>query len=85
MPPQQNRIMIYGPKDDGTYVVEFRTAAGDWRRLKETSEFQRATVFCHCAHDMIGCAIGNSRFDLQCDLDHRAHVEIIRRADPFPA
>jgi len=25
----KNRIMIYGPKDDGTYVVEFRTAAGD--------------------------------------------------------
>jgi hypothetical protein len=21
--------MIYGPKDDGTYVVEFRTAAGE--------------------------------------------------------
>jgi hypothetical protein len=25
----KNRIMIYGPKDDGTYVVEFRTAAGE--------------------------------------------------------
>ena len=24
----ENRIMIFGPKDDGTYVVEFRTAAG---------------------------------------------------------
>jgi hypothetical protein len=23
----KNRIMIYGPKNDGTYVVEFRTAA----------------------------------------------------------
>jgi hypothetical protein len=23
----KNRIMIFGPKDDGTYVVEFRTAA----------------------------------------------------------
>jgi hypothetical protein len=22
----KNRIMIYGPEDDGTYVVEFRTA-----------------------------------------------------------
>ena len=28
-PSGQNRIMIYGPKDDGTYVVEFRTAAGE--------------------------------------------------------
>jgi hypothetical protein len=26
--PGKNRIMIYGPKDDGTYSVEFRTAAG---------------------------------------------------------
>ena len=26
-PVGQNRIMIYGPKDDGTYIVEFRTAA----------------------------------------------------------
>jgi hypothetical protein len=25
----KNRIMIYGPKNDGTYVVEFRTGAGD--------------------------------------------------------
>jgi hypothetical protein len=24
-----NRIMIYGPKDDGKYVVEFKTAAGE--------------------------------------------------------
>jgi hypothetical protein len=25
----KNRIMIFRPKDDGTYVVEFRTAAGE--------------------------------------------------------
>jgi hypothetical protein len=25
----KNRIMIYGPQDDGTYVVEFKTAAGE--------------------------------------------------------
>jgi hypothetical protein len=25
----KNRIMIYDPKDDGTYVVEFVTADGD--------------------------------------------------------
>jgi hypothetical protein len=24
----KNRIMIYGPKTDGTYIVEFKTAAG---------------------------------------------------------
>jgi hypothetical protein len=25
----KNRIMIYGPTDDGSYVVEFMTADGD--------------------------------------------------------
>ena len=25
----KNRIMIYGPKNDGTYVVKFRTDEGD--------------------------------------------------------
>jgi len=25
----KNRIMIYGPKSDGTYVVEFQTADGE--------------------------------------------------------
>jgi hypothetical protein len=25
----KNRIMIFGPKTDGTYVIEFRTAAGE--------------------------------------------------------
>jgi hypothetical protein len=25
----KNRIMIYGPKADGTYIVEFKTAAGE--------------------------------------------------------
>ena len=25
----KNRIMIYGPKDDGTYVIEFKKAGGE--------------------------------------------------------
>ena len=25
----RNRIMIYGPKNDGTYVVEFKTTEGE--------------------------------------------------------
>jgi hypothetical protein len=25
----KNRIMIFGPKPDGTYVIEFRTDAGE--------------------------------------------------------
>jgi hypothetical protein len=32
----KNRIMIYGPKDDGTYVVEFRTAAGETPVVEST-------------------------------------------------
>jgi len=28
-PHGKNRTMIFGPKNDGTYVVEFRTAAGE--------------------------------------------------------
>ena len=28
-PGGQDRIMIYGPKNDGTYIVEFRTADGE--------------------------------------------------------
>jgi hypothetical protein len=28
-PNGQNRIMIYGPKPDGTYIVEFRMANGE--------------------------------------------------------
>jgi hypothetical protein len=30
---KHNRVMIYGPKDDGTYVVEFRTAEDESRDL----------------------------------------------------
>ena len=26
----KNRIMIFGPKDDGTYVVEFRERRSCW-------------------------------------------------------
>jgi hypothetical protein len=29
MATAQDRIMIYGPKDDCTYIVEFRTAEGE--------------------------------------------------------
>ena len=29
MATAQDRITIYGPKDDGTYIVEFWTAEGD--------------------------------------------------------
>jgi hypothetical protein len=28
-PGGQDRIMIYGPKSDGTYIIEFRMADGE--------------------------------------------------------
>jgi hypothetical protein len=28
-PSGQDRIMIYGPKSDGTYIIEFRMADGE--------------------------------------------------------
>jgi hypothetical protein len=30
-PSGQDRIMIYGPKTDGTYIVEFRDGESGWR------------------------------------------------------
>jgi hypothetical protein len=38
----KNHIMIFGPKDGGTYVVEFRTAAGETLDPED-----RATVIRH--------------------------------------
>jgi hypothetical protein len=40
----KNRIMIFGPKTDGTYVVEFRTAAGEAlpHRMRGDPPFSRA-------------------------------------------
>jgi hypothetical protein len=44
--------VIYGPKDDGTYVVELHRRAG-WRRTADSAEnFGRIHVFA----DIFGCA-----------------------------
>src|SRR5215469_9857146 len=47
LPPmaQQDKISILGPRDDGTYVVEFRTAAGE--RLAISVPETKATVLKH--------------------------------------
>jgi hypothetical protein len=37
----KNRIMIYGPKGDGTYVIEFRTAAGEARSMARWHAVER--------------------------------------------
>jgi hypothetical protein len=37
----KNRIMIFGPKTDGTYVVEFRTAAGEALAIEPPTESRR--------------------------------------------
>jgi hypothetical protein len=31
----KNRIKIYGPKNDGTYIVEFKTAEGEALAIQE--------------------------------------------------
>ena len=42
---QQDKISILGPREDGTYVVEFRTAAGE--RLAISVPETKATVLKH--------------------------------------
>ena len=41
-PPEgdQNRVMIYGPKPDGTYIVEFKTASVPARETRVLKYFQ---------------------------------------------
>jgi hypothetical protein len=41
-PSGQNRIMIDGPKNDGTYIVEFRTADGEALAISVTASETRA-------------------------------------------
>ena len=42
---QQDKISILGPRDDGTYIVEFRTVAGE--RLAISVPETKATVLKH--------------------------------------
>jgi len=42
---EQDKISILGPREDGTYVVEFRTAAGE--RLAISVPETKATVLKH--------------------------------------
>jgi len=50
----KNRIMIFGPKSDGTYVIEFRTAAGEsldlnpWDRGGGDPAFSGADAITDC-------------------------------------
>jgi hypothetical protein len=51
-PDGKNRIMIFGPETDGTYVVEFRTAEG--KRCR--SQYREA----HAAWALrAGCSVRN--------------------------
>jgi hypothetical protein len=49
----RNRIMIYGPKNDGTYVVEFRTSEGEALAISiprsETAAFGTSKSECRMA------------------------------------
>jgi hypothetical protein len=35
---RKSRIMFFGPKADGTYVIEFRTAAGEVMAISDTQD-----------------------------------------------
>jgi hypothetical protein len=68
----KNRIMVFGPKSDGTYVVEFRTAAERSERhaLRDGSGSER-----------LGSGIFNSAIVLQlklmaCEIPHRCLLTI---------
>jgi hypothetical protein len=40
----KNRIMIYRPKTDGTYIIKFKTAAGEALKVRpETSSVSPST------------------------------------------
>jgi hypothetical protein len=61
-----NRIMIYGPKEDDTYVVEFRTAEGEVLAGDLDSENRGARRSAlPGAHALTGCTCG--MFRLRCD------------------
>jgi hypothetical protein len=46
-PPEggRNRIMIYGPKLDGTYIVEFRIANGEAPAISVPAEETRVLKY----------------------------------------
>jgi hypothetical protein len=43
----KNRIMIYGPKNDGTYIVEFKTAEGEALASRRPSAALAACLAMH--------------------------------------
>jgi hypothetical protein len=46
----RNRIMIYGPRNDGTYIVEFKTADGE--ALAINVPIGETRVLKHCQERM---------------------------------
>jgi hypothetical protein len=59
----KNRIMIFGPKTDGTYIIEFKTAAGDLMVGKGRFHQTRPTV----AGSLMGAAARWCTGDGSCD------------------
>jgi hypothetical protein len=56
----KNRIMIFGPKDDGTYVVEFRTAAGEALAISISAHRMRGDPAFPRAHALRAVCAGRS-------------------------
>jgi hypothetical protein len=56
----KNRIMIFGPKTDGTYVVEFRTAEGEALAISNTENRDRGDPALPGAHALWAVCAGRS-------------------------
>ena len=89
-PSGQNRIMIYGPKNDGTYIVEFRTADGEALAIsvpagEQPSQFERGSAGAARLHAQdAGCRPRppNCRGDAVVER-HRRHAALgFRRPSP---
>jgi hypothetical protein len=56
----KNRIMIYGPKTDGIYVVEFRTTDGIYVVEFRTAEGESLAILTPCVDEISGNSTTNS-------------------------
>ena len=78
-----DRIMIFGPKDDGTYVVEFRAATGEVLAIPVPKT--ETTVIRHFQQRMpfVPEALPDQSTEIQAEIDDLHNLEkalIVQRA-----
>jgi hypothetical protein len=64
---KQDKITIHGPKNDGTYIVEFKTADGAWRSRSQCRGEARLPSW---STSKIRCPIGS-----RCRMSHGSHIK----------